>query len=618
MGSDKRQALPACFTGTIGGFLRAPYEKWMEEMSQHFRQLCGESPGDSQMAAWGDCYRKVKPVFESLDNDEGYLAFEYELPREGGRRPDLIVLSGKNVFVIEFKQKRVVLQEDVDQVAAYARDIKNYHAQSRNLDVWPILMPTVSADIDDLIENVQVCSPNTLADFLKQKVTNDSLAVDPQDWLTSEYEPLPTLVAAARMIYENEPLPNIRRADSAGIPAAAAALIKLADSASHGHERVLALATGVPGSGKTLLGLSFVHEYCTDKSDRKGVFLSGNGPLVEVLQDALQNKVFVQDLRNFVKHYGVERRGTPGEHIVVFDEAQRAWDADRVYEKHNTRQSEPDLIMQIADSMPDWAMFVGLVGEGQEIHTGEEAGMKQWREALQKNTKHRWKVVCPAKIAHLFVGVADVEQQDALDLTTSLRSHLAEHVTQWVDALLGGDVPLAAKLGVSVAEQGFDLYVTRDLRRAKKYCTDRYADNSEKRYGLLASSKATILPRFEVPNGFMDTSHMKKGPWFNRPPTSPESCCRLDRVATEFACQGLELDFPIVCWGEDLAWCGGEWKRFTKASKGVHDPHQLRLNSYRVLLTRGRDGMIIYVPETPGLDSTFDLLRTCGAAELQD
>lgn len=380
---------------------------------------------------------------------------------------------------------------------------------------------------------------------------------------------------------------------------------------------MLALATGVPSSGKTLLGLSFVHDYCTDKSDRKGVFLSGNGPLVEVLQDALQNKVFVQDLRNFVKHYGVEKRGTPGEHIVVFDEAQRAWDADRVYEKHNTRQSEPDLIMQIADSMPDWAVFVGLVGEGQEIHTGEEAGMSQWHDALQKNTKHRWKVVCPAKIAHLFDGVADVEEQDALDLTTSLRSHLAEHVTQWVDALLDGDVPLAAKLGVSVAEQGFDLYVTRDLRRAKKYCTDRYADNSEKRYGLLASSKATILPRFDVPNGFMDTSHMKKGPWFNRPPTSPESCCRLDRVATEFACQGLELDFPSVCWGEDLAWSGDQWTRFTKPARGVHDPHQLRLNSYRVLLTRGRDGMIVFVPPVPVLDPLFDLLLSVGAQELQ-
>lgn len=141
--------------------------------------------------------------------------------------------------------------------------------------------------------------------------------------------------------------------------------------------------------------------------------------------------------------------------------------------------------------------------------------------------------------------------------------------------------------------------------------------SQDKGADLLASSKALILPRFGVFNGFLDTSHLKKGPWFNRPPTSPESCCRFDRVATEFACQGLELDLPVVCWGEDLPWTGVGWNRFAKASKGVHDPHRLRLNSYRVLLTRGRDEMLIYVPATFALDGTFDLLKSVGVQELQ-
>lgn len=279
----------------------------------------------------------------------------------------------------------------------------------------------------------------------------------------------------------------------------------------------------------------------------------GKSSDVDVLQHALASKTFVQPLRNFVKHYGVSKRDIPNKNIVVFDEAQRAWDIDHVKEKHGITASEPDLIIRIADRIPTWCVFIGLMGEGQEIHNGEESGISQWVEALRKSN-HHWRVVCPDKIASLFQDVADVTIADELDLTTSLRSHLAVNVTQWTNMALNGNVGAAQEMSQEIAMQGFPMYFKKDLDKAKRYCRNRYVGNSYKRYGLLASSKANTLQKYGVDNSYDKTKQIQVGPWFNDAPQSHLSCCQLTTVATEFACQGLELDMPIVCWGEDMVW----------------------------------------------------------------
>lgn len=603
-----------CYKGYINEFLSTSKESWINEMTKNYKKICNQLPGELQVNAWKDCYDKIRPSLTEYKDKKYYLIFEYELPHEGGRRPDLIILTKDDVVVVEFKEKDRFSKADLDQVAAYTRDIQSYHKFSHNKKVKGILMPTKSVGKIKEFDGITACSPDKFKEVL-DNLHIDEIDYMPDSWLNSEYEPLPTLVQAAKRIYKNETLPYIRRANSAGIPEAVKLLKHISEKASKNEERVLALVTGVPGAGKTLLGLQFVYECFGNEDNKKSVFLSGNGPLVEVLQHALDSKVFVQPLRNYVKYYGITKREIPKKHIVVFDEAQRAWDMDHVKEKHNIDLSEPDLIISIADSIPKWSVFLGLIGEGQEIHNGEEAGIIQWKDAIKKS-KNKWKVVCPSKIAYIFKDVAMVEAFDELDLNVTLRSHLAEDITTWANELLKGNIEKSKMLSDKIIEQGFKMYVTRDLNRAKSYCYKRYYGNLVKRYGLLASSKARILPRFNVDNSYNATKELKVGPWFNYGLDNKLSCCRMDRVATEFACQGLELDMPIVCWGDDMIWDKNGWRKFEQRSSKAKDPNKLRVNSYRVLLTRGRDGFVIYVPEDNLLDGVYETLVNAGVNKL--
>ncbi|MDP9372505.1 MAG: DUF2075 domain-containing protein, partial [Chloroflexota bacterium] len=263
--------------------------------------------------------------------------------------------------------------------------------------------------------------------------------------------------------------------------------------------------------------------------------------------------------------------------------------------------------LRLGERMPGWALVVGLIGEGQEIHLGEEAGLGQWNDALA-TTRQPWTVHCPAKVARFFHAAARVCPDDRLDLTTSLRSHLAEDVHRWVRELLEGQLDAAAQTAGTVAAQGFDMYATRDLDAATAYVRERYEGQVDKRYGLLASSKAKNLAPYGIRTDWSSTKNLREGPWYNDPPGSRHSCCQLRDVATEFASQGLELDFPIIGWGSDLSWRGGAWVSPPQPRSKAREPHRLRLNSYRVLLTRGRDGFIVFVPPEPGLDATYQAL----------
>jgi hypothetical protein len=264
--------------------------------------------------------------------------------------------------------------------------------------------------------------------------------------------------------------------------------------------------------------------------------------------------------------------------------------------------------------MRGWAMMVGLIGEGQEIHLGEEAGLEQWNRALAA-VQGKWTVHCPEALADHFPAAHSIVADEKLNLTASLRSHVALNVQDWISALLSGNIGQSAALAPPLTEQGFNLYVCRDLELAKDYVRHRYAGELDKRYGLLASSKAKNLARYGVQNGFEYTRRLKVGPWYNDDPTSPGSCCQLREVATEFSCQGLELDMPIIAWGDDF-WWEGEWKIKPAFRSEARDPKRLRTNSYRVLLSRGRDGIIVFIPPEGRLDGTYHQLKLAGIRDL--
>ena len=606
------------WAGSVRDLLNASRADFLESLEEHHRALTGADPSGSQRLAWREEHEVMATAFAECVGSHPAAAdwgvvFEFELPFEGGRRPDVVVLAGDAVAVLEFKREGVLPIAYFDQVKGYARDLADYHEGSHGKLVAPVLVSTAPTTNPRHEHDVTVENGTSLGSRLLD--LSEGGRIDLESWLSAEYAPLPTLVSAARRIFQHEPLPHVRRALSARIPETVDLVADLIARSKHDHRRRLVLLTGVPGAGKTLVGLRVVYEKA-GVDGTEATFLSGNGPLVKVLQDALQSRVFVRDLHRFISSYGLTER-VPKQHVLVFDEAQRAWDRAYMEHKKNVAYSEPELLIRIAERLPDWTALVGLVGGGQEIYSGEEGGLAQWREAiLAAGNADAWEVHCPPSLAPTFEGLKVVPEED-LELTVSLRSRRAELLHQWVVDLLNGDLTKASEAATTIQAEKFPLYLTRDLGEARSYAEDRYEGEENARYGLLASSHAKRLPKYGVDNTWWTTSKTNSARWYNDGPGQPTSCCALDQPVTEFGCQGLELDLPIVCWGEDVCWTAGDW-RLVPARRKYPQKHPMELlrNTYRVLLTRGRDGVVVFVPDVAAFDDTANALLHGGLTPL--
>lgn len=561
---------------------------------------------------------------------------EYELPRDS-RRPDVIVLERGAVAVLELKGAHFPTRAALDQALGYARDLAAYHAACAGRRVTPVLLTRGGNATPVLRDGVYVVGPEGLDSLLEELSVADEPVIDPREFLAADaYAPLPTIVQAARELFHRRELPMIKRARAATDPSLQY-ISSLAREAAKTKTRHLVLLSGVPGSGKTLVGLQLVHAHWLDdlavprangRTSTPAVYLSGNGPLVQVLQDALEDgggagRTFVQDIKNYVKHHSRPGRPVPPEHLIVFDEAQRAHDAERVAHVHKRAadKSEPDHLIEFCERIPEWCVLVALIGNGQAIHVGEEGGVPLWREAVQRSAHAaEWTVHGAPAFAEMFTQLrAGSRWHPVLNLDTEIRFHLTPKVHQYVAGLLDGEsAERLSALADELHSGGHRFLLTRDLDAAKGYLRERYADAQYARYGLVASSKDKWLPSFGVDNTFQTTRRLRVGPWYNAPPSDAQSCCRLDTVATEFSSQGLELDCALLAWGSDLLWDGGAWSvEFSGRNRPpLKDPLTVRKNVYRVLLTRGRDGTVIYLPSDTRLDATVERLRDAGVRQL--
>jgi len=621
-----------------------------------------EDASESQIRAWRDSIPQLKAILDKYLFDmpvrKGGIILEYALPMEGGRRPDVIVLDNGAVVDLELKGYGITKQEDVDQVSSYARDLRNYHSMCKDREVVPILVPLRRRGEWEQNGEVLVCGPDVLPDLL-HKITelSCSSSLDSEEFLAGDYEPMPTLVEAARRMFEDGDLPNIRRARAATDPALNTCL-NIIREAARTRSRRLILLSGVPGSGKTLVGIRLSYDRSTLElalprsvkrpggvsemisTELTSVFLSGNGPLVEVLQDALGSgsNNFVQPVRGYVKHHfgRIGKDRVPYHHVLIFDEAQRAWDRDKVDRGHHGEftGSEPELFVNMAERIPEWSVIVGLIGTGQEIHDGEEAGLGQWLDAVaDAKDPDTWTIHAPPSIAAgLGKRGITVIPERLLSLDVTLRSHFAMRVHEWVEGVIGEVERTAEDLEAMAAElnnEGFRMYWTDDLRRARTYVISRYEGMPNKRYGMIASSRDKSLVSI-FRNDFMSTKNVRKGAWFNAAPEKPRSCCQLTSCMTEFGIQGLELDFCIIGWGTDYiltddGWSNRMMKRYARGTP-IQNALALRRNAYRVLLTRARDGFVIYIPPDDGidakytgmLDETREWLQATGVERLDD
>jgi len=607
-----------------------------------------------QVRAWDDSIpwlqRETGELLMSDAQSNTYTAIlEYQLPLDT-RRPDVVVLLDGPVVVLELKGKTTASQADLDQVAAYARDLRCYHRECHDRVVHAVLVPTrASANIEQR-DGIFVVGPEGVDGLLRQLRDGGAPSVSPTAFLDAEaYQPLPSLVQAARELFQTRDLRYIKRARAATEPAVET-ITQIAHEAARTKSRHLVLVTGVPGSGKTLVGLRAVHTPRLDdlavprprgKPAAPAVFLSGNGPLVEVLQYQLKDaggggQTFVRGVKNYLDAYVPRADRVPPEHVLVFDEAQRAFSAGMVAEKHpkwssDLARSEPELFIDLCERIPEWCVLVGLIGWGQEIHRGEEEGLRQWRIALERaRASQEWTVHAPAEVEQVFTASSvRTAWRPSLNLNTALRFHLASRLHEFVERLLRGDSPGTNAVAAETlwrpnpeSPGGICLWATRDLEVAKKYLRGRYANNKDARFGIVASSKDKDLERrWGIPNSFQATKQVRLGPWYAEDEKGHHSCRRLETVVTEFGAQGLELDMTLLAWGTDLMRVDNGWSiarsgRYRSGDVAVKNPTQLRMNAYRVLLTRGRDGAVVFVPPTADMDETFLYLLANGFREL--
>ncbi|MDB5854248.1 MAG: hypothetical protein JWR22_2289 [Herminiimonas sp.] len=601
------------------------------------------------------------------------IVLEYRIPRRE-KRIDAAILLSSSVLLLEFKVGADSSNPaDIAQTMDYALDLAYYHAESAGKFIVPILCPTAKIGADTVpvsaspaIRDLRVLGIETLVAEVSRSVADELKAgvslIDPKAWATSQYKPIPGVIDAAVRLFSKHNVEEISQtlAESAAIAATVNFVEDLIGRSRQNRKKVLCLLTGVPGAGKTLLGLQVAHLERLNQSAWLTVFMSGNGPLLKVLRTALtkdyaaQNGVSKSSAKNHaealvhsVHSYLAEslhRVEPPSEHVVIFDEAQRAWDCSKIQKMANKarapgeiknegagnafQKSEPWQIMHVLDRHDDGAVVIALCGNGQEIHDGE-AGVAEWLSARDENFSH-WEVHCSpiaaelsgAKTAHAGLCITP-----HLHLDVPLRSHRAFGHAAWVDAVLKGD-PKSARAKISTVD--FPIFVTRDLETARDWLWKTTAGT--RRCGLLASSGGTRLR----PYGIEVSADFRKGVdfplWFTGDKDDLRSSHALEVAATEFECQGLELDRVGLCWSWDLAIKAGQLtpQKF-KGTKwnAVKSPRERTyvLNKYRVLLTRAREGMVIWVPNgreqdisrsPTEVDALAEHLQDCGAVLLKN
>ena len=583
-----------------------------------------------------------------------------------GRRIDVVLLIGPVVFVLEFKAGAAGFTDSaLDQVWDYGLDLKNFHESSHRVPIAPILVATEAPpaslgspalDSDGVYRPLGV-APSQIREVVEQRLaecTGDN--VDPDAWLAAPYRPTPSIVEAARALYAQHTVEDIARHDAGAENLRVTSqhledLIR--DARDHGR-KLICFVTGVPGAGKTLVGLNVATRRREDASS-PAVYLSGNGPLVDVLREALTRdehtrrralgdrvrkgkvaegvKAFIQNVHHF-RDEGLRSEHPPPENVAIFDEAQRAWNrqmtASFMKRKRNVAgfdRSEPEFLISCMDRRQDWAVVVCLVGGGQEINTGE-AGIDSWLDAVRDHFPH-WRMHISSRLTdseyaaghavNRARNVAQVVLDDCLHLSVSMRSFRAEKVSSFVKALLDLDRRAAARFQEEISER-YPIAVTRDIDAAKEWVRQR-ARGSE-RYGLVASSKALRLKPHAV-DVRVDVDPVL---WFLNDKDDTRASYYLEDAATEFQVQGLELDWVCVTWDADLRFQGDGWSFHDfRGSRWTHvrkdEGRRYLLNAYRVLLTRARQGMVLFVP--PGhrrdptrppefYDDTFAYLRDVG------
>lgn len=649
------------YSDSISAFLNRSVNEIIGELTLASQHDINEETSSS----WVEEIDTLKEALAPFSG-HGSVYFEYNIPRMG-RRADVVAVIDGIVFVLEYKTAEQKFHRDaMIQVWDYALDLKNFQEGSHDRVLVPVLVAPKEKDKhcclelkhfeDNVYEPLMVnahllgAGISKVLDSIPHEV---QLKTADDIWAKSGYEPTPTIIEAAIALYEENTVEDITK-HGGDIDKASVELANIIESCRNNNRKAICFITGVPGAGKTLIGLNTAIDQFN--RDEKAVYLSGNFPLVEVLQEALARdyvrrdkikakqekrkactkeeakskvKAFIQMIHHYRDLYlegttiengrivpmpdyfqsHSDKAYVPSEHVAIFDEAQRAWTQEELgrfmREKKGIKDfpySEPEYLISCMDRQPDWGVVVCLVGNGQSINKGE-AGLKEWIESIYRSYKD-WDVYISEYLMRsgdvtkeqMDLVRSQIKSREELHLKMSMRSFRSEKVSIFVNQLLALQKEDAASTLREL--DNYPIVMTRSLETAKQWLRDH--NRGSERMGLLASSKAERLKAISINVRYQpDFVH-----WFLEDDRDIRSSNALEDTLTEFKVQGLEIDWACVAWDADLRLSqdGKSWQHFQLRSgtkwQNINKPinREYQINAYRVLLTRARQGMIIVVP----------------------
>ncbi len=633
------------YSNTIQNFLlEANHDIYNTLVAEHSnRTLEGQ-----QKNAWK---RQIEILKDQLKGFEGQIYFEFSIPRMGKKVDNIVIINDK-IFVIEFKVGSLKYEKSaIEQVIDYTLDLKNFHEGSHNLCLIPILVATKAESSSSIKysskvvnhESAALSNENNLQNVFKVYIDYAKNKIDINPWENSIYKPTPTIIEAAQALYEGHNVQEISRSDSGAINLSKTTdcINKIIEDSKSKNKKSICFVTGVPGAGKTLAGLNIAAKRTKADEGEHAVFLSGNGPLVEVLREALtrdevlraklngqklnkkeatrKTNAFIQNIHHF-RDSSLLSKVAPSEKIVIFDESQRAWNKEQLNSFMKRKKgiedfdmSEPKFLINIMNRCQDWCIIVCLVGGGQEINTGE-AGLEEWINSL-KIYCGEWNIYYSNLISENNNYIKSTalkswlknngKAENELHLSVSVRSFRAEKLSEFIHNLLEINRDTAKELLLSIKNK-YPIVLTRDLTTAKTWLRQK-AKGSE-RIGIISSSGARRLRVF----GIDVKNEISASNWFLNDKDDIRSSYFLEEVATEFDIQGLEIDWACVAWGANFYINNRDWKyQNFKGTKWQNinkaEDREYLKNAYRVLLTRARQGLVIFVPNGSCEDITRDI-----------
>jgi len=571
---------------------------------------------EGQIISWNKSIDLIKSVFEK-NNKYWNIIFEFLIPLSSGKRPDILLINGATIFLIEVKNKTNYTIADLDQISNYKLELEFYHSTARFFDIKPILLLLKSESMTEMDGETTILSPGNLKSVLVKNHIND-LIVNPGSLNDGIFKPIPSISEYAKNIFDKKEIKNIEKTCFINSSLINIELDKIINNSRENKEHAIVFINGLPGSGKSAIGLK-----CSFDND--GLYLTKNRQFAENLVDEIGCNSSIKSSHNFMSEYAKQYK-EPNYNVVVFDEAQRFWNSDKMHKYFNVKTSESQTVVNLFANK-DWCVLIVLVGKGQELGWGEYGNLSQWFYPIIDD-ENQWTIYgsVDSKKDLGYSRKYNFIEKNNFDLVTSFRNFKTPDLPIFINNLLDFegclDSDLFKKLQnkySEISKNGFKIYISRDENRALDYCKSRYKDYPNS-YCYITSSEGYINneENISIDNKFLQydfttSSKLNINHYFHKNGKCDDynnNIIPLD----QFSAIGFETQMPIIAWGFDYLWYKDRWNY--EFLKYVTGGTEFRQNTYRILLTRGRDGVILFFPKGWQFDKTFNLFKSLGATSI--